>query len=119
MKREIKITPECHAFIAGQPQRVLDKFYEVIAVLVGIRVVGAPYIKKLTNTQFYELRIKAGQEYRFILYPVDHKNFTLAKKVICLNGFVKKSTKDYRKAVSRGNELLKIYVGNERTDQPK
>lgn len=74
MKREIKITPECHAFIAGQPQRVLDKFYEVIAVLIEIQVVGAPYVKK--------------------------------------------STKDYRKAVKRGNELLKIYVGNERTDQP-
>ena len=119
MKHEIKITPECYAFIAEQPQRVLDKFYEVIAVLVGIRVVGAPYVKKLTNTRFYELRVKAGQEYRFILYPLDNENFTLAKKVICLNGFVKKSTKDYRKAVSRGNELLKIYAGNERTDQPK
>ena len=119
MKREIKITPECNAFIAEQPQRVLDKFYEVIAVLIGIRVVGAPYVKKLTNTRFYELRVKAGQEYRFILYTIDHENFTPAKKVICLNGFVKKSTKDYRKAVSRGNELLKIYVGNERTDQPE
>jgi len=79
VKREIKITPECHAFIAEQPQRVLDKFYEVIAVLIGIQVVGAPYVKKLTNTRFYELRVKA---------------------------------------VSRGNELLKIYVENERTDQP-
>ena len=118
MKREIKITPECHVFIAEQSQRVLDKFYEVIAVLIRIQVVGAPYIKKLTSTRFYELRIKAGQEYRFVLYPVDHENFTLAKKVICLNGFVKKSTKDYRKAISRGNELLKIYVRNERTDQP-
>lgn len=75
MKREIKITPECDAFIAEQPQRVLDKFYEVIAVLIEIQVVGAPYVKK--------------------------------------------STKDYRKALSRGNELLKIYAGNERTDQPK
>ena len=118
MKREIKITPECYAFIAEQPKRVFDKFYEVIAVLVGIRVVGAPYVKKLTNTRFYELRVKAGQEFRFILYPMDNKNFTLAKKVICLNGFVKKSTKDYRKAMSRGNEMLKIYAGNERTDQP-
>ena len=79
MKREIKMTPECHAFIAEQPQRVLDKFYEVIAVLIEIQVVGAPYVKKLTNTRFYELRLKA---------------------------------------VSRGNELLKIYVENERTDQP-
>jgi len=62
VKREIKITPECDAFIAAQPQRVLDKFYEVIAVLIGIRVVGAPYVKKLTNTRFYELRVKAAQE---------------------------------------------------------
>jgi len=118
VKREIKITPECHAFITEQPQRVLNKFYEVIAVLIEIQVVGTPYVKKLTNTRFYELRVKAVQEYRFILYPMDHENFTLAKKVICLNGFVKKSTKDYRKAVNRGNELLKIYVGNERTDKP-
>ena len=118
MKREIKMTPECNAFISAQPQRVLDKFYEVIAVLIEIQVVGAPYVKKLTNTRFYELRVKAVQEYRIILYPMDHENFTLANKVICLNGFVKKSTKDYRKAVNRGNELLKIYVGNEGTDRP-
>lgn len=118
MKREIEITSECYAFIAAQPQRVLSKFYEVSAVLIGIPVVGEPYVKTLTNTRFYELRVKAVQEYRFILYPMDHENFTLAKKVICLNGFVKKSTKDYRKAVNRGNELLKIYVANERTDKP-
>ena len=118
MKREIEITSECYAFIAAQPQRVLSKFYEVSAVLIGIPVVGEPYVKKLINSQFYELRVKAGQEYRFILYTVDHENFTLAKKVLYLHGFIKKSTKDYPKAINRGNELLKIYVGNERTDQP-
>ena len=118
MKREIEITSECYAFIAAQPQRVLSKFYEVSAVLIEIQVVGAPYVKKLTNTRFYELRMKAVQEYRFILYPVDHENFTSAKKVLCLHGFIKKSTKDYPKAINRGNELLKIYVGNERTDKP-
>ena len=80
MKREIKITPECHAFIAEQPQRVLDKFYEVITVLIEIQVVGAPYVKKLTNTGFYELRVKAVQEYRIILYHMDHENFPLAKR---------------------------------------
>ena len=118
MKREIEITSECYAFIAAQPQRVLSKFYEVSAVLIGIPVVGEPYVKKLINSQFYELRVKAGQEYRFILYTVDHENFTLAKKVLYLHGFIKKSTKDYPKAINRGNELLKIYVGNERTDKP-
>ena len=115
MKREIEITSECYAFIAAQPQRVLSKFYEVSAVLIGIPVVGEPYVKKLINSQFYELRVKAGQEYRFILYPVDHENFTSAKKVLCLHGFIKKSTKDYPKAIKRGNELLRNYFGN---DQP-
>lgn len=113
MKREIFITQECFSFIAEQPPRASDKFHEVVTVLIGIRVVGMPYIKKLVNTDFYELRLKAGQEYRFILYPLDNNNFTLANRVICLNGFLKKSTKDYRKAISRGNELLKFYLKNE------
>lgn len=116
MKREIKITTQCYAFPNAQPQRVLSKFYEVSAVLIGIQVVGEPYVKKLINSQFYELRVKAGQEYRFILFPVDHENFTLTKKVICLHGFIKKSTKDYPKAINRGNELLKNYFEN---DQPE
>ena len=34
-------------------------------------------------------------EYRTILFAVDNDNIILSKKVLLLNGFLKKSTKDY------------------------
>ena len=68
------------------------------------------FIKKLTNTDFYELRIKAGNEIRVIIIAVDHSSFSEYSKAICLNGFLKKSTKDYKKAIKQAEKLLKDYL---------
>ena len=70
------------------------------------------FIKKLTGTQFYELRIKAGNEIRVIIFAIDHPNFNECSKAICLNGFIKKSTKDYKKAISQAEKLLDKYFLN-------
>ncbi len=75
-----------------------------------IKVVHSNFVKKLQNTQFYELRIKAGNEYRVIIFAIDHLNFAECEKAICLNGFLKKSNKDYKKALSTAENLLKEYL---------
>lgn len=108
--REIVITEECLDFINNQDERVKHKFFQLIEVISEIKVVHSNFVKKLQNTQFYELRIKAGNEYRVIIFAIDHLNFAECKKAICLIGFLKKSNKDYNKALRKAEHLLKEYL---------
>ena len=108
--REIVITEECLEFIEYQDERVKHKFFQLIEVISEIKVVHSNFVKKLQNTQFYELRIKAGNEYRVIIFAIDHQNFNECKKAICLNGFIKKSNKDYIKALGKADRLFKEYL---------
>ncbi len=108
--REILITPECLEFIDNQNDRISNKFYQIIEVIGEVKIVHANFVKKLKNTDFYELRIKAGSEIRVIMFAIDHLNFAECTKVVCLNGFHKKSTKDYTKAIKKAERLLNDYL---------
>lgn len=108
--REILITPECLEFIDSQGERISKKFFQLIEVIEEVKIVHTNFIKKLVNTDFYELRIKAGNEIRIIIFSIDHSNFSECSKAVCLNGFQKKSTKDYKKAIKQAEKLLKDYL---------
>lgn len=108
--REVLITSECLEFIDNQNERVSTKFYQLIEVIGEVKIVHANFVKKLKNTDFYELRIKAGNEIRIILFTMDHSSFAESTKVVCLNGFRKKSTKDYTKAIKIADSILKTYL---------
>jgi hypothetical protein len=58
--REILITPECLEFIDNQDKRVSIKFFQLIEVIEEVKFIHSNFVKKLINTDFYELRIKAG-----------------------------------------------------------
>ncbi len=108
--REILITPECLDFIDSQNERTSTKFFQLIEVIEEVKIMHSNFIKKLINTDFYELRIKAGNEVRVIIFAIDHSNFAECTKAVCLNGFHKKSTKDYKKAIKQAEKLLKNYL---------
>ena len=108
--RVIDITEECLNFIDKQNERVSLKFFQLIEVICEVKVVNANFLKKLQSTQFYELRIKAGNEYRIIIFAIDHLNFAECTKAVCLCGFQKKSTNDYKKAVKQAEKILEEYV---------
>ena len=108
--REIDITEECLEFIDSQGERVSLKFFQLIEVIGEVKVVNTNFLKKLQSTQFYELRIKAGNEYRIIIFAIDHLNFAESTKAVCLCGFLKKSTKDYKKAVKQAEKILEEYL---------
>lgn len=110
--REIIITQECLEFIDNQDERVAAKFFQLIEVIGEIRIVYTNFVKKILTTQFYELRIKAGNEYRIVMFAVDHLNFSECTEVVCLNGFHKKSNKDYKKATKQAEKILKEYLKN-------
>jgi len=108
--RIIEITEECLEFIDQQNDKVGLKFFQLLEVLAEIKVIHSNFIKKLQSTNFYELRIKSGNEYRVIIFSVDHQNFNECSKAICLFGFQKKSTKDYKKAIQQAENILENYL---------
>ncbi len=58
------------------------------------------------NTDFYEIRIQVNNEYRVIVFTLDHDNITQSKEILFLNGFIKKSTKDYDKQIKKAAKIL-------------
>ena len=75
-------------------------------ILAEIKVVNTKLVKKLVDTDFYELRISVGNEYRVILFTIDHENLIEATQILLLNGFIKKSTKDYKKEIDKALQIL-------------
>jgi len=44
------------------------------------------------------------------LFAIDKTNLLEAEKVLLLNGFVKKSTKDYKREIKKAEKLLNDYI---------
>ena len=92
--RQILRTSEFDVFYISLPQRVRLKFEYVFEVVQSVYNISTKFVKHLENTDLYELRVSVGpNEYRTILFAIDHNNIIEAKRIILLNGFLKKSSK--------------------------
>lgn len=107
--REILISDECIAFVSSNNKRVQTKFNYLLEVIGEQKIIHKAIVDKLVNTIFYELRIKVDSQIRIIIFTIDNENFNESKKVILLNGFLKKNNKDYLKAVNEAEKLLIKY----------
>ena len=108
--REIDLSQECLDFFEEQEDRVSIKFFQLLEVMMDLKRIHSSFVKKLKDTPFYELRIKSGNEYRVVIFAIDHLDFNQCTRAICLNAFHKKSTKDYKKAISLAHRLLEEYL---------
>ena len=68
--------------------------------------------EKLEKTDYYEMRVSVGDEYRVILFTVDSRSFMESNEVLLINGFLKKSTKDYKKQIAIADRIKSKYYGN-------
>lgn len=107
MKRKLIYSPEYLEFYRKSTLRVQEKLQYATSMLEIINLIPAKFIKKLVNTDFYEMRISVDNEVRVILFAVDNENINLASTIIFLNGFVKKDTRDYRKEINRAINILR------------
>ncbi len=78
-----------------------------VALIIHMKVVSTKFVKKLEGTYFYEMRISVDKEYRIILFAVDKENFIEAEQILLLNGFVKKSKKDYKRQIAIAEKIIK------------
>lgn len=106
--RTVYKTPEFEAFYNSLPGKIQTKFDYVINIISTIYNVPTKFIKHLENTDLYEMRVSVGtNEYRTVLFAIDHENVIEASSVILLNAFLKKDNKDYRKQVEKAISILK------------
>lgn len=99
--RTIIRTKEFDEFYDSLPTNVRNKVKYAMNIIADVKVITTKLIKKLVDTDFYKLRISVGNEYRVILFAIDHENFIEAEQILLLNGFMKKSTKDYKKEIQK------------------
>lgn len=105
--RTIYRTQEFDEFYASLPLKTRDKFDYVINIIATIYKIPTKFVKHLEDADLYEMRVSVGtNEYRSILFAIDHQNFIQAQKVILLNTFLKKSSKDYKKNIEKALSIL-------------
>lgn len=106
--RTIFRTEEFEEFYNSLNARVKDKFEYTFGLVQTVYVLPTKYVKHLDGTDLYEMRISVGSnEYRTVLFAIDNSNVILSTKIILLNGFLKKSTKDYDKQIAKAVRILK------------
>jgi len=107
MKRDLILSPDYIEFEKNSDARTREKLRYAIAILESIYPIPTKFVKKLVSTDFYELRISVDNEIRIILFSADNENINLASRIILLNGFVKKSSKDYNKEITKAINILR------------
>lgn len=109
--REIYYSQEYEEYYKSLDEKTQEKFDYVEYVIRNIKVVNKKFVKNLENTEFYEARISLGNnEYRTIVFAIDANSFVECQKVLFLNSFLKKDTKQYRKEVDKASRIIKKYM---------
>jgi hypothetical protein len=107
--RSVLYSDEFSLFYSELDERTKIKYKQGIDILKTVYVLSTKFVKKIVNTDLYEMRVSVGyNEYRTIFFCTDHENVIQATKIILLNGFLKKSSKDYNKHVKRAINILNI-----------
>ena len=101
------LSPEYIEFVQTSNKRTQEKLLYTISILETLNPVPTKFVKKLVRTDFYELRVSVDNEVRVILFAADSDNINLATRIIFLNGFIKKGTKDYGKEISKAIRILR------------
>ena len=92
-------------------QKLKRKYDYVEHIIKTQDVVKKNYVKHLENTDLYEARISlSSNEYRTILFAVNATSFMQATKILYLNSFLKKDTKQYKREISKAYRLLENYM---------
>lgn len=113
--RQVIYSEEFDAFYRGFDSKIQDKFDYGLRLIKTQYVVNKKFVKHLENTDFYELRVSiSSDEYRTVLFAIDNYSFIQSKRVILLNSFVKKGTKQYKAEIKLAERLLKKYLEGQR-----
>lgn len=109
--RNLVFSDEFEEFYNSLSPKLLEKYRYGLKVISTQKIVSQKFVKHLTNTDFYELRISVSKdEYRSVLFAIDKESFMESKQVLILNSFIKKDTKQYKAEIKLAERLLKKYL---------
>jgi hypothetical protein len=105
--RTILQTEEFEEFYESLNPKIRSKFDYTIDIVRNVYNLPVKYVKHLEGTDLYEMRVSVGHnEYRTILFAIDNQNVILSTRIILLNGFLKKATKDYQRQIEKAERIL-------------
>ena len=91
-------------FYNKQTQKVRERIDWTINLIEDLDLVPEKYLKHLTGTDLYEIRVSSGNNiFRIFCF------FNKGKVVILLNGFQKKSQKTPSLEIARAEKLKRNY----------
>ncbi len=106
--REATYTKEFDEYYQGLPKKIKDKYDFVFEILLTKYVVSRKFVKRLEKTEFYEMRVSVGNnEYRTVLFAIDADNFMECHRMVMLNSFMEKSSKQYPAEIKKAERILK------------
>lgn len=108
--RELYFSDEFVEFYDKLQDKIRAKFEHTMDIIRTEYVLSTKFVKRLEGTDLYEMRVSVStNEYRTILFAVDNENIILSKKILLLNGFFKKSTKDYSRQIKIAKRILENF----------
>ncbi|MDR1119787.1 MAG: type II toxin-antitoxin system RelE/ParE family toxin [Dysgonamonadaceae bacterium] len=106
MKRTIHKSKAFEEFYFSLNSRTKKKIEYILQIIQDEEVVSTKFVKKIVNSDFYEMRISADNEYRIINFTMDDDSFIRSNNVLLLNGFIKKSESDYAKQILLAQNIM-------------
>ena len=105
--RKVIFSNEFSTYYDRLSTKIQDKYAYAIQVIKTQKVVSEKFVKKIRNTEFYEVRVSVGtDEYRTMLIATDNINFMEATIVILLNSFIKKDNKQYKREIDKAISII-------------
>ena len=109
--RETFHSLEYDEFYASLDEKTKAKYDYVEMIIKTQYVVNKRFVKNLEDTEFYEARISVvNNEYRTIIFAVETLSFIESKRVLFLNSFLKKGTKQYKGEIETARRILEKYI---------
>ena len=114
MEKEIRETyhsEEYDKYYNCLDEKIKAKYDYVESIIKTQYVVNKKFVKILEGTEFYEARVSVGtNEYRTIIFVIDARSFMESKRVIFLNSFLKKDTKQYKGEIEIARHIMNKYI---------
>ena len=105
--RKVVLSGEFSNYYNNLNAKTQGKYAYALQLIKTVKVVSKKFIKKIQNTEFYEVRVSIGtNEYRTILIATDNTNFIEATRVILLNSFLKKENNQYKREIEKARTIL-------------
>jgi hypothetical protein len=109
--RETFHSEEYEKYYATLDEKTKEKYDYVESIIKTQQVVNLKFVKKLEGTEFYEARVSVStNEYRTVIFAIDSLSFIQCKRVLFLNSFLKKDTKQYKGEIEKARKIMKKYI---------